>query len=174
MPDQELNESHLTVGSASPFLPNTYIQFAQVKEKVDWLLKSGIRDGECLICHLAPNAKGYCPVSFGRAVKTRAHRIVYFVCNPIEDQSQMVLHKCDRRNCIEPNHLFAGTARDNTDDMIAKGRDKFVQPRRQSVYKEKILKLHQQGFSRKEIATKLYISESTVWNHISEKGPCYE
>ena len=174
MADQELNETLLTHGSTSPFLPDTFIQYDRVREKVEWLIANAIPDGECLICHLAPNAKGYCPVSFGRAVKTRAHRIVYFVCHPAEDQKQMVLHTCDRRNCIRPDHLFAGTAKDNTDDMIAKGRAKFVQPGKQSVYREKILELHKQGFSRKEIAAKLYISESTVWNHISEKGLCYE
>lgn len=49
--------------------------------------------------------------------------------------------------------------------------DTFIQYDR---VREKILELHKQGFSRKEIAAKLYISESTVWNHISEKGLCYE
>ena len=28
MPDQELNENHLTKGSADPFLPGTYVQWA--------------------------------------------------------------------------------------------------------------------------------------------------
>lgn len=170
MSDQTLDESLLTTGSASPFLPGTNIQFAWVKEKVEWLIANAIPDGECLICHLVPNGKGYCPVSFGRAVKTRAHRIVYFVCNPTEDQSQMVLHTCDRRNCIRPEHLFAGTARDNTDDMIAKGRAKFIQPRTDHIYRDKILELNSQGLSMQSIADKLYISKSTVWNYLQREN----
>lgn len=31
-------------------------------------------------------------------------------------------HKCDNKNCIEPEHLFEGTHRDNTNDAIRKGR----------------------------------------------------
>lgn len=36
-----------------------------------------------------------------------------------------VLHKCDVRTCVRPDHLFLGTAHDNTADMMTKKRHRF-------------------------------------------------
>jgi len=44
---------------------------------------------------------------------------------PIPD-GLCVLHVCDNRKCVRPDHLFLGTAADNIHDMIAKGRAAVV------------------------------------------------
>jgi len=35
----------------------------------------------------------------------------------------VIRHKCDTRNCINPEHLEVGTSKENTNDMIIRGRD---------------------------------------------------
>ena len=55
-----------------------------------------------------------------------AHRLAWQEANgPVPDGLQ-VLHRCDVRCCVNPEHLFLGTARENTRDMMAKGRARFV------------------------------------------------
>jgi hypothetical protein len=50
-------------------------------------------------------------------------RLAWELANgPIPDRL-WVLHRCDNPACINPGHLFLGTAKDNCDDKIAKGRD---------------------------------------------------
>ena len=36
-----------------------------------------------------------------------------------------VLHRCDVRNCVRPDHLFLGTQLENMQDCLNKGRHKF-------------------------------------------------
>lgn len=147
------------------------IEFACLEAKAKELLSKAIKVGDCWLCHLAPNAKGYSNVGFGRDIKMRAHRVVLLIIEPDMPPEMLALHTCDTRRCIRPDHLFSGTAQNNTDDMIEKGRAKLIQPRTDHVNREAIIQLHEKGLNRFEIATKLFISPSTVWNYISPKGP---
>jgi hypothetical protein len=52
----------------------------------------------------------------------RANRLAYILSNGDIGPREVVRHTCDNPNCVNPRHLVAGTKKDNTADMISRGR----------------------------------------------------
>lgn len=73
------------------------------------------------------NNSGYGSVSVSKGsrdkkVTMRTHRMSWIAFNGDIPAGMHVLHKCDNRTCVNPEHLFLGTHRDNMQDMMQKGR----------------------------------------------------
>lgn len=53
--------------------------------------------------------------------KMLAHRLSWVIANGSIPEGLWVLHTCHNRACVNPTHLYVGTAKDNTRDAIVRG-----------------------------------------------------
>lgn len=91
-----------------------------------------------------------------------------------------VLHHCDNPSCVNPDHLWLGTPKDNTQDMLKKGRHRTRSPKGENqwnaVLTEKDIEwIRVSRLSQQEIANSLGISQAHVsriklrqsWKHVN-------
>jgi len=87
-----------------------------------WHHTDKLSDDECWEwkAYISPDGYGKFKSTHGQL----AHRYSFFHHNPSDDHdmSKLVMHSCDNRKCVNPNHLSLGTHKDNSGDMVKKGR----------------------------------------------------
>jgi hypothetical protein len=75
---------------------------------------------------MAQRMKGYGYLCWKKKPR-RVHRLTWIEANgPIPVDKPLILHRCDNRPCCNPSHLWAGTQKENMDDMMAKGRARRI------------------------------------------------
>jgi len=87
-----------------------------------------VPESGCWIWTACCCSEGYGKIHDGIKLE-RAHRVSWEIHNgPIPKgdgyHGTCVLHRCDVRACVNPDHLFLGSIADNISDMIAKGRQR--------------------------------------------------
>lgn len=86
--------------------------------------KSIKKTNNCWIWVGYKERKGY--GKFWSVVGTLAHRFSYFYHKGQIPKGMLVCHTCDNPSCVNPKHLWIGTAKDNQRDCMLKGRDRRV------------------------------------------------
>lgn len=142
-----------------------------------WSLMVKQPDG-CWIWQGAHGRNGYGMASHGGS-SHQTHRLAWrFTHGPIPHSDgyhgTVVGHKCDVRDCCNPDHLFLCSQKENVIDALKKGR--FSGPRLVESQVVEILALIRDGISMRELVDKYKVSPSTIdsiagghtWKHLTK------
>lgn len=88
-----------------------------------------------------------------------SHRVAWMLTNGPIPEGLYVCHRCDNRSCCNPDHLFLGTAQQNTDDMMSKGR---LSPRRTKLSSDDVRAIRCSADRGCDLAARYGVPESTV------------
>ncbi len=64
----------------------------------------------------------YGAFQLGRKKVEGSHVMAYRLTNGDIPKGMFVCHSCDNPKCCNPKHLFLGTSKQNSEDMVSKGR----------------------------------------------------
>lgn len=130
------------------------------------------KSGECWLWTGSRFKNGYGKLTRqGKSLYAHRHSYVLEYGTP---KAPMVLHHCDARLCVRPEHLFVGTAADNSADMVAKGRckpgAKFTNQAGESNYQAKLKaidvlaasELRKLGWTYKQLGHHFSVSTSAI------------
>ena len=115
-------------------------------------------------CHewqVGINRGGYGKLWFRGKCSVPAHRVAFTLFTGAIPDGSNVLHHCDNRKCVNPEHLFLGTLQDNIRDMDDKGRRGTKSCLTYSDANE-IREMLSNRYSQKVIAKKFNVDQTTI------------
>lgn len=132
----------------------------------------------CLLWMGPADKLGYAKLSIAgtRKFLRVSHLSLQYAGRPVPS-GMVACHSCDNPYCVEPNHLFHGTMKDNTDDMVRKGRNDlpgFVAWRKSKEYpqwkKDKAAELFKGGMLAHIVADTLQVDRTTCREWLAPHG----
>lgn len=106
---------------------------------------------------------GYLRTEFGSFL---AHRLSYILYKSYIPGKLQVLHKCDVRCCVNPEHLFLGTNIDNVNDKVSKNRQArgdILAMSKRKLTLDQVLRIRQDGRTQRLIAKDYGVSQNAVY-----------
>jgi hypothetical protein len=117
--------------------------------------------------------KGYGQFQMGTARQSQmrlAHRISYQLYVDRIPEGIQVCHTCDNRRCVNPEHLFLGTQKDNIQDAMSKGRMILPEPKKGELNNankltvDQVKLIRESADSQRAVARQFGISQRQVGN----------
>lgn len=124
---------------------------------------------ECILSPYATNSAGYA-ICWYQGKTQYHHRVV--VNAP---KGLVVMHTCDNKSCVNPDHLKLGTSAENSLDMVNKGRQcKGEQSHFAKLTESDVIQIRKAEGSLRTIAKQFNISHVNVgdirrrkiWKHV--------
>lgn len=163
----------------------------------EWFLRKVEKTSDCWWWRGSVAGSGYGVIMLqgeyanaeGKRHFTGAHRVAWQLFRGEIPGKLCVLHRCDQRICVNPEHLFLGDPRDNARDCVAKGRnglptleqrprgDQFTTTLITERAVWKLREYRKQGMTVNDVVLKtfLYASRAALrgknWRHVGDKPP---
>lgn len=104
---------------------------------------------------------------YGRFEGDWAHRVSYRIFKGPIPKKKRVLHHCDIGICVNPDHFFIGTQKDNLHDCRAKGRIGYTAFHGENHWKSKftadqVIQIKSSTLTRRKLALLFDVSELTI------------
>ena len=132
-----------------------YVDVRDDKECWEWVRAKSTRYGVFVVQHM------------GQKRNIQAHRFSYMITKGPIPEGLVILHSCDNKRCVNPNHLSAGTDQDNVLEAIARGlipgRPRLTSSEKFDVYTDR-----QDGMSWGHLAKKYKSAIRTLQKYVEE------
>ena len=137
---------------------------ATLQERLDRYTDKSAGPKGCWEWTASKHPKGYGYLCVGKTKHRYAHTVALELKigrTLGEGMTEVARHTCDNPSCVNPAHLVPGTCQDNTDDMVARGRQ-----RKHTVCTPetiaKVVEMCNRGMSQRAVSRETGLSRCTV------------
>ena len=131
-----------------------------------------VKESGCIEWMGHKNALGYGVLGASKT-KIYIHRLMWSLFRGRITKNLCICHKCDNPPCINPDHLFIGTHKDNMADMNRKGRSRRYKFPPRIKYSDSLVKKmrkdYDNGMAIKEIIRKYGIKYTQAYRIVKRK-----
>ena len=141
---------------------------ASTKEDVrnKLLLYSDKKENGCWVWNKSRHRQGYGNLTYEKK-NLLAHRVSWIIFKGEIEDGKKIFHICDNPPCVNPDHLFIGTQRDNIIDMFNKNRATHQKITREQA--NEIRLLYSKNICTIEISERFGISKSAISMIVNNK-----